>query len=247
MKRIRFNHVVIILLIFSSAVFFILQQILFHNTVESEFLIFQDLIFLPLDVVLITFVLDRILSTREKRDRLEQVNIVISAFFSETGSGALKSLNAVLADIEAVKALVDMKPSWNDKAFDTAAKAVKSCPVHAALDAQSIQALKDALPAKEEIVRMFANPNLLEHDTFTDMLWALYHLVDEISSRTDVAALPKSDVEHLKGDVSRAYGLLGYEWVNYMKHLKARYPYLWSLAVRKNPFSELSSVIVQAS
>ena len=247
MKRIRFDHAVIITLILLSAVFFLLQQLLFHNIEESEFLIFQDLIFLPLEVVIITFFLDRILSAREKRERLEQINIVISAFFSETGSDTLKSLNAVIVDIDAVKALVDMKPSWNEKTFDNAAKAVKGCPVHAALDGQAIRKLKEALPAKEDIVKLFSNPNLLEHDTFTDMLWALYHLVDEIANRTDVTALPKSDIEHLKGDISRAYSLLGYEWVMYMKHLKARYPYLWSLAIRKNPYSEQASVVIQSN
>ncbi len=247
MKRIRFDHAIIIVLVLLSVVFFILQQLLFHNIVESEFLIFQDLIFLPLEVVIITFFLDRILSAREKRERLEQINIVIAAFFSETGSGALRSLNAVISDINAVKALVDMKPTWNDKAFESAARAVKNCPVQFTLDSKSLSALKEALPEKNIIIQLFANPNLLEHDTFTNMLWALYHLVDEITSRTDLTALPKADFEHLKGDIARAYNLLAYEWVIYMKHLKARYPYLWSLAIRKNPFSEQPSVIVQAS
>lgn len=94
---------------------------------------------------------------------------------------------------------------------------------------------------------MFANPNLLEHDTFTDMLWALYHLVDEISNRQDIQALPKTDIDHLKGDIVRIYNLLAYEWVIYMKHLKSRYPYLWSLAIRKNPFSDHASIIIQES
>ena len=247
MKRIRFDHAVIIILVLLSAVFFVLQQLLFHNIEESEFLIFQDLIFLPLEVVIITFFLDRILSAREKRERLEQINIVISAFFSETGSDALRSLNAVLSDIEAVRALVDMKPSWNDKAFDNAAKAVKQHAAQPSLDGPSISVLKEALPAKEDIVKLFANPNLLEHDTFTDMLWALYHLIDELSSREDLSALPKSDIEHLRGDTARAYSALAYEWVIYMKHLKVRYPYLWSLAGRKNPYSALPSVVVQAT
>lgn len=247
MKRIRFDHAVIVLLVLLSTAFFILQQLFFHNIEESGFLFFQDMMFLPLHVVLITFFLDRILRSREKRERLEQVNIVISAFFSEIGSDALKSLNAVITDIEAVKALVDMKPSWVDKTFVSAAAAVKSFHVHAALDAQSMIVLKAAMPAKEDIVKMFANPNLLEHDTFTDMLWALYHLVDELSSRGNTQTLPQSDFEHLKGDICRAYNLLGFEWVIYMKHLKARYPYLWSLAIRKNPFSEQTNVIVQSS
>ncbi len=245
MKRIRFDQAIIISLVILSCVFFLLQQIIFHNPEESEFLILQDLIFLPLEVIMITFFLDRILAAREKRKRLDQINIVISAFFSETGSDALNTLNKVIADREAVRAIVDMKPAWADKAFDGAAKAAKQCPVHTVLSADAIVMLKQSLPIKEDIIKLFANPNLLEHDTFTDMLWALYHLVDELSSRVDVNALPKADIEHLKGDISRAYNLLVFEWVIYLKHLKARYPYLWSLAVRKNPFSEQPSVVIQ--
>ena len=49
---------------------------------------------------------------------------------------------------------------------------------------------------------------------------------------------------HLKGDIRRAHSSLIVEWVRYMKHLKNRYPYLFSLAVRTNPFdSEASAVI----
>ncbi len=245
MKRIRFDQAIIVSLVILSCVFFLLQQLIFHNPEESEFLILQDLIFLPLEVIMITFFLDRILAAREKRKRLDQINIVISAFFSDTGSDALRTLNKVISDNDAVKTITDMKPSWNEKEFNDAAKAAKECPVQAQLTINAIVMLKQALPQKDNITKLFANPNLLEHDTFTDMLWALYHLIDELSSRTDLTALPKADIEHLKSDTSRVYNLLAFEWVIYMKHLKARYPYLWSLAVRKNPFSEQPSVVVQ--
>lgn len=131
MKRIRFIHVIILFLIVLSAVFFILQLVLFHNVEESGFLFFQDMMFLPLHILLVTFLLDRVLSTREKRERLEQVNIVISAFFSETGADALRTLNTVIMELDKVRELVSMKPTWNDKEFDTAALAMKSFPVHA--------------------------------------------------------------------------------------------------------------------
>ena len=34
------------------------------------------------------------------------------------------------------------------------------------------------------------------------------------------------------------------EWIRYMEYLKLHYPYLFSLAMRKNPFDESASVIV---
>jgi hypothetical protein len=91
---------------------------------------------------------------------------------------------------------------------------------------------------------MFENSNLLEHDTFTEMLWAVFHIADELESRESLDSLPKKDLEHLAIDISRGYKLLVYEWIYYMNHLKKEYPYLYSLAVRKNPFSDNCSVIL---
>lgn len=90
---------------------------------------------------------------------------------------------------------------------------------------------------------MFNNPNLPEHSTFTDMLWALYHFIDELENRSEPSELPETDLEHLSVDLSRVYGLLVYEWIFYMKHLKEKYPYLWSLAIRKNPFANNSIIV----
>ncbi len=244
MKRLRFEHVLIIVLVFLSVLFYALQEVIFHNPEESSYLFFQDLAFLPIDIVLVTFVLERVLRSREKRERLEQINILISAFFTETGTAVLETLRPCMDGPKPEK--LHMNAKWTDKMFIAAAKDVRAGAYRAHPDAATIAKLKDLLPQKKAaILTMFANPNLLEHDTFTDMLWALYHLIDELESRPDVSELPASDVSHLGGDMARAWGLLVGEWIGYMKHLKNRYPYLWSLAVRKNPFTHSSVVIAE--
>jgi len=86
---------------------------------------------------------------------------------------------------------------------------------------------------------------LLEHESFTDLLWAVFHLTEELACRTNVKQLPDTDYAHLSGDIKRAYVLLISEWLAYMKHLKADYPYLFSLAVRTNPFDPNASVEVR--
>ena len=245
MKRLRFNHVIIIILVTLSVAVLILQQLIFHDMHESGFLFFQDLMFLPIHILLVTFVLDRILYAREKRERLEQMNIVIGAFFSEIGVDALRALNPYMADMDEIRALLDMTPDWRDKTFDDAAAAIKKRTFDVRSGAMPVDDLKAKLPPmRSYLLEMFSNPGLLEHDTFADMLWALYHLIDELDSRNGGSDLPKTDIEHIGGDIVRAYGRLVYEWVFYMKHLKARYPYLWSLAVRKNPFAD-NAITVQ--
>jgi hypothetical protein len=57
--------------------------------------------------------------------------------------------------------------------------------------------------------------------------------------------LPKSDIEHIAGDIKRAYVLLVNEWLDYMMYLKDNYPYLYSLAMRTNPFDKNASPVVK--
>ena len=107
------------------------------------------------------------------------------------------------------------------------------------------------------LVRELENPDLIEHGTFTNLLWAVVHLRDELVARDKVSLdlswlkdenlddLPESDREHLANDVKRAYSLLTLEWVDYLQHLKSAYPFLFSLALRTNPFSEEPSAVVK--
>ena len=109
-----------------------------------------------------------------------------------------------------------------------------------------LSALKSFLAGKRDfLVRLLENPNLLEHESFTNLLWAVFHLAEELHERHDFSRLPSSDLDHLSGDIKRAYGLLIFEWIAYMRHLKDAYPYLFSLAVRTNPFNAAAVVEVQ--
>ena len=106
--------------------------------------------------------------------------------------------------------------------------------------------LKEFLIARRGfLLRLLENQNLLEHETFTELLWAVFHLMEELDARRDVRALARPDCEHIAGDIRRAYVILIIEWLSYMKHLKNEYPYLFSLAVRTNPFDPKASVEVK--
>jgi hypothetical protein len=245
MKKIKFNHVIIFILFFASITFFILQQVIFHDIHESGFLLFQDMIFMPIHILLVTFILDKILRDREKKERLEHQNIVISSFFSEIGTDTIKMLNSNIIELKEISSLLNMNQAWEDSNFKSVAKTMATYSYHVNITQDLLVELKRQLPQKKGyLLSLFSNPNLLEIDTFTNMLWALYHLTDELENREDIANLPDTDLEHLAIDIVRIYGMLICEWIKYMKHLKRKYPYLWSLAVRKNPFVKNKSVII---
>jgi len=54
---------------------------------------------------------------------------------------------------------------------------------------------------REFLMTLLGNPSLLEHDHFTDLLWAVTHLDEELESRDSVENLPEADLVHLAGDI----------------------------------------------
>jgi voltage-gated potassium channel len=65
-------------------------------------------------------------------------------------------------------------------------------------------------------------------------------------NRPSLLDLPEADHRHLEGDMARIYGLVVREWFITMRYLKDNYPYLFSLAMRTNPFNPNASAVVQA-
>jgi len=111
---------------------------------------------------------------------------------------------------------------------------------------QFLQNLRDFLISQRGfLLRLLENPNLLEQEAFTEQLWAVFHLADELYYRPELTALPNSDYRHLAVDAQRAYSALTSEWLKYMAYLLKRYPYLFSLALRTNPFDPSASPIIK--
>ena len=100
------------------------------------------------------------------------------------------------------------------------------------------------LQKRDFLLRLLENPNLLEHESFTELLWSVFHLTEELHHRKNFADLPPTDYKHLEGDIKRAYSQLIAEWFNYIKHLKKDYPFVFSLVVRTNPFDSNISIEV---
>ncbi|ODA39319.1 hypothetical protein [Desulfosporosinus sp. BG] len=245
-KNFRVNLLIGLLLIISSIALYCIQYYIFKTPRDTFFYLLQDLGFVPLQVIIVTLVLDKLLTSREKREKLLKLNTVISAFFSELGTAAISLMSGSHLDISDLQGALSVNSEWKEAEFKKASNMVKGFKFHGECTARQLVSLREFLHTyKPYLLRMFDNPNLLEHDAFTEMLWALLHVSEELESRDSLEELPKNDMAHLSNDVMRAYRLLTIEWVCYMKYLKIDYPYLFSLATRKNPFKEKGSVIFE--
>lgn len=238
MKHSRWYIILAVILVTFSIVVYFFQFYTFHNLRDTLFYMLQDLAFVPIQVLLVMLLLDRLLQKKEKEALLKKMNMTIGVFFSEVGTGLISLFAETEKNNSSLRREMMIDASWGTKRFDESRKFLKNFTPEVTADPALLGVMKDFLLARRrDLLQLLENPNLLEHDRFTDLLWAVFHLGDELHHRASFDSLPGSDLNHLRGDISRAYKLIVGEWLEYMKHLKTNYPYLYSIAVRTNPFN----------
>ncbi len=245
MKKFQWQIILGLSLVAISALLYLIQFLIFGDSHQIFIYLLGDLAFVPIQVLLVTLVIDRVLSVREKKSLLNKLNMVIGAFFSEVGSDLLHRFSRFDLNSQNIKKEFVGLSRWRDKDFTKASVMISKFKYSVSSKEDDINGLKIFLSDKRAfMLRLLENPNLLEHETFTELLWAVFHLTEELEFRPEFESLPESDFSHLSGDIKRAYILLIQEWLAYIKHLKNNYPYLYSLASRMNPFEDNPSPII---
>jgi len=235
-----------LLLVLLSVFFYALHYVLFRDAHHIFLYLVGDIAFVFVEVLLVTLIIQHLLSEREKRSMLRKLNMVIGAFFSEVGTPLLEYFRAFDANAGELSSLMIVNDSWSPEHFDQMKKSLKNHNFKIDARAGDLEGLMKFIVGKRIfLLGLLENPNLLEHESFTELLWAVFHLSDELSHRKDVKSLPENDLSHLAGDIKRAHHLLVREWLAHMEHLKNEYPYLFSLAVRTNPFDPNASAEVR--
>jgi hypothetical protein len=245
MKRFSWQILLGLSLIALSAILYLIHYTIFRDSHHIIIYLIGDIAFLPIQVLLVTLIIDQLLSAREKRGKLKKMNMVIGAFFSEAGTQLLKAFSDFASHEDQIKKDLVESNDWSNRAFSNIHKHLKSYDYRVESRRGSLEDLKNFLLEKRGVLLgLLENPNLLEHESFTELLWAVFHLTEELAFRPDLKQLPDTDYRHPSGDIKRAYVLLISEWLAYMKHLRDNYPYLFSLAARMNPFDLNASPIV---
>lgn len=202
-----------------------------------------DIGFLFLQVLIVTLVLDSLIRRRERDEMRHKLNMVIGAFFTATGTGLLGRIARADAKLAEVRADLIPTAEWTARDYERSQQLFREHSPQIDLVPCDLQGLRDALATERSfIIGLLSNQALMEHETFSDLLWALTHLGEELSARTSLDALSPADAAHLAVDVRRVYTLLGFEWLEYLRHLQHAYPFLFSLAVRTNPLDPSAHV-----
>jgi len=247
MKRPSWQMLFGIGLIAASGLLYFLHYLVFRDGAHIFLWSFTSLAFLPVSVLFVTLIINRLLTVKQQQMKLQKMNMVIGAFFSEVGTHLLAWFSDLDPDVQALRDQLVVDQTWDKKRFLGTRTRLRLHSYRVDGERTDLKSLKEMLTAKRDfLLRLLENPNLLEHEAFTSLLRSVFHLAEELGFREDVAVLPDTDREHLVGDVRRAYVMLVRQWIDYMLFMKEHYPYLFSLAMRTNPFDQSASPVLDS-
>jgi len=245
LKRFSFILYLAITFLVLSAIAYFIHYLVFRDVHHIFIYMLGDLAFLPLEVLLVVVIIERVLARREKHAKLQKLNMVVGAFFSEVGNHLLQDLLKHFDNRAEISQHLNITDNWTKREFRKAAHFAYRLNVELDCHNIDLEELKAFLSQKREfLITLLENPNLLEHDRFTDLLWAVTHLDEELEARASVTDLPDRDLDHIAVDIERLYDHLASEWLDYIEHLKANYPFLFSLVLRTHPFQEHPSAVL---
>src|SRR4030043_2331058 len=184
MKKVRWQLILGIILISLSVLLYVFHYTIFKDAHHIFIYLLGDIAFVPIEVFLVTVIIHRLLNDREKKALLTKLNMVIGAFFSEVGTKLL----TYIADYDTnsnilIEHLSEVK-IWTARDFKDTYKKFKSYQSDIKINSENLENLKNFLIKKREfLLRLLENPNLLEHESFTNLLWAVFHLTEELENK----------------------------------------------------------------
>lgn len=178
-----------------------------------------------------------LLLKREARSRMRKINVVLGIFFSETGYHLLGVLSDLDRSAHLIRDDLLIQSDWSKHRFSSARQNISRHSFDISASPETLENLEQFLNSRRRsIISLLENPAIVEDEGFSEALLSLSHLSDELSCRDRAfTTLPDSDIRHLEGDISRVYRYILDQWLYYLAHLKEHYPYLFSLALRRNP------------
>ncbi|MBN1930794.1 MAG: hypothetical protein JW786_04205 [Desulfobacterales bacterium] len=247
MKSLKWQVKLGIILLLSSICIYTIHFFIFREPQYLFRILGAQLGFLPINVFLVTVVISLILKKIKKHNTLQKLNMIVGAFFSEVGTELIRYFYRFDKTYNQIQKNLIVTDTWTDTDFTKAQKQIREFDFQIDSKMGNLEDLHRFLSEKRNFfLSLFENPNLQEHGSFSNLFRAVFHLEEELKHREHLEELSRIDCEHLSGDIQRAYGLLICEWLGYMKHLKDNYPFLFSLALRTNPFDPNASAEIKS-
>lgn len=228
MKKIRYYFVISFILIALSAVMFLIHYLVFGQALNTAYYSLMNLCFIPINSLVVTIILEKLIDYRAKKDRIEKINMLVGIFFTEVG-GRLMHL-IIDSDKDAKNYITNFEDLNNIK------KCLNEYDYKVDMNNIDLCSIKNILLENNNLfVTLISNENVFQHQIFTDLLMSVVHLRDEIIFMEKDDSL-ELNINHLENDVIRVYKNISIQWISYLEYLNKSYPFLYNNAIRVNPF-----------
>lgn len=228
MKKFKHYAAISLLLICISALLFYSHYLIFGQAETTSYYSFMSICLIPINILTVTIVFENIIEIKSKKEKMNKLNMLIGMFFSEFG-------------YQLMHLIIKCDPTGKNLicCFDNLKNVELKLQNHkhnVDINKIDIYNLEDILlKNKETLINLMGNDNILEHETFTDLLMSIMHLRDEIIFMKH-NTFDDNAMIHLQVDISRVYKNITMQWVKYLYHLEKNYPYLYKNAIQVNPF-----------
>jgi len=179
-------------------------------------------------LTIVTTATQALVQRGEDKVRRGRLNMLVGVFFTEVGNQLLNMLAGADPGIDTIRQDLVVETGWSKTEFERLKKRLGDYKHTIDSKLLNLEQLRDFLRDNGDLLlRQLENSDLTEHGSFTELLWAVVHLRDEVLARQDFTKLPDTDLQHLAGDANRVYNLLTGQWLEHLHHLKTSYPYLF--------------------
>jgi len=185
-----------------------------------------------------------LLSRREKRARQRKQDMIMGLFFSELGTELLSLWTAADGERDRICREMGAEGPLTADSLERMKTLLGGHSYRVDPEKADLEAMRRLIQEKSGfLIRILENPSLLEEDSSAELLLAVFHLHQELDHRfTYEAEMSDQEKAHLGVDIHRAYRLLASAWLDHLAHLKVTYPFLFAMAVARNPFKKAGPV-----
>jgi hypothetical protein len=224
------------LFLFSTVLYF-LNYLLYGDAYHLLQLFTEELAFMPVYVFITAVFAERMLTRSEKAEMSRRTNALVGTFYNEIGYEMVVKLIKFDSNFETLRSRISIDSEWDASKAKAVKKLVDTHRYGAPEGREDIREIGELLSSRKDFMLiMMSNASLLEKDEFSELLLSVNHIHEALKAIDDISLMSDDLVDHFHGDMEKAYRCLIKVLVSYLSFIKNEDPYLYMLAVEKNPF-----------
>jgi voltage-gated potassium channel len=172
---------------------------------------------------------------REDTRRTQQLQTLITLFYSEVGDRLIRLLSGCDPDLPCIQEPPPPEKVWTANDYLNLAQVLKNHTF--TVDLRRVDAAKlSKILDSQLLLTLLENPQVFNHSLFNRLLREIFHVKGELSAHEQFTGISKQLHSHLADDLTNIYQPAVKLWLEHMKYLEKAYPSLFMTALETNPF-----------